>query len=366
MMYQLTFLFFWGTSIFCYNSKLGKGNVLNIFFFIAFCWLVFHDGFRWGIGTDWENYRLFFDRCLLMNSESYDLGYVALNQIIRNITDNYTVFLVVLAIIQYSFFFVVIRKYSVNPILTLFLFYCMMLPSLGMNRQFLAMAICLFSVRFVFSKQFFYFAICIIFAALFHKSAFLFIVSYFLNNKFSDKIYVLLLLASIVVAITGIVNQIPLSLFLIFGESSFERISEYADNPEKGSILFTILALTKRLIWLFFLFLYKRKFNVDSVFYYFFNIYFIATILYVALNNSMLQIIVGRGLIYFYIGEIFLIPYILYLFKKNITVYIIMGIIGLYSYINIEKGFNYYKESMGVDIFRPYNSVLNDDTYIPR
>lgn len=366
MMYSLTFLFLGGTSVLCCNSKHIKGNLLNMFFFIAFCLLVFHDGFRWGIGTDWENYRTFFDRCLLISMESYDWGYVILNQIIRSFTDNYTVFLVSFAVIQYWLFFISIRKYSVNPVLTLFLFYCMMLPSLGMNRQLLAMAICLCSIRFIFSRQIIYFTICIIFAALFHKSAVFFFISYFLINKFADKIYLLLLLLSIVIAITGIVNRIPLSLFLILGESSFEKMSEYASNPEKGSLLFTILALMKRLIWLFFLFMYKRTHQIDSTFSYFFNIYFIATILFVSLNNSILQIIVGRGLFYFYIGEIFLIPYILNLFKKNVTIYVIMGVIGLYSYVNIEKGFNYYKEAMGVDIFRPYNSVFNDNTYVPR
>ncbi|WP_294588373.1 EpsG family protein [uncultured Bacteroides sp.] len=366
-MYLFTFLTFFLSSIWSSNSKFKQSNnSVNIFFFFAICWLIFHDGFRWGIGTDWDNYRTFFEMCLAVDIDVYDWGYVAFNQLIREITDNYTVFLVLFAVAQYGLFFYVIRKYSINPILTVFLFYCMMLPSLGMNRQFIAMAICLFSVRFILKRQFLFFIISIFFAALFHKSALLFIISYFLVHCFSERMYFILLLISIVVSISGIIDRIPLSFFLIFGETSFEKISEYTANTEKGSILFTILALAKRLIWLFFLFIYRRKYSIDSTFSYFFNIYFLATVLYVALNNSMLQIIVGRGLIYFYIAEIFLIPYILLLFKKNLTFYIIMGVIGLYCYINVEKGFNYYKEALGVDIFRPYNSVLMDDTYIPR
>lgn len=366
-MYQFTFLTFFLSSIWIYKSKSKQldGNI-NIFLFLASCWLIFHDGFRWGIGTDWENYRQFFETCLSTNIDVYDWGYVVLNQFVREITDNYTVFLVLFAIVQYGLFFYVIRKYSINPILTVFLFYCMMLPSLGMNRQFIAMAICLFSVRFILKRQICFFIISILFATLFHKSAFLFIISYFLIHSFSERIYIILLIISILISVSGIIDRIPLSFFFVFGETSFEKISEYTDNTEKGSILFTVLALAKRLIWLFFLFLYRRRYNIDSTFSYFFNIYFLATLLYVVLNNSMLQIVVGRGLIYFYIAEIFLIPYVLLLFKKNLTFYIIMALIGLYCSINIEKGFNYYKEALGVDIFRPYNSVLIDDTYIPR
>ncbi|HCE47565.1 MAG TPA: EpsG family protein, partial [Prevotellaceae bacterium] len=113
--------------------------VSRIFFF-SLCWLVLHDGLRWFIATDWDVYYRFFRYCLLVKGDAvyFEPGYVLLNKIVRTVTDQYTVFLLLHAVIVYSLIGSTIYKYAAYPLLSLALLYAMMLGYLGMNRQYIA------------------------------------------------------------------------------------------------------------------------------------------------------------------------------------------------------------------------------------
>mgnify|MGYP002516214729 CR=1 FL=1 len=79
-----------------------------VFAFICFTLLVFQDGFRWETGTDWDPYHNFFEELTISiqpDDSEFDIGYILFSYIIRIITDNYTVFLTVFAVLFYSAFF---------------------------------------------------------------------------------------------------------------------------------------------------------------------------------------------------------------------------------------------------------------------
>jgi hypothetical protein len=293
----------------------------------------------------------------------FEIGYVFLNKIVRIFTDNYSVFLVLHAFIIYGLIARSIYKYSVNPFVTLFIFYCLMLGYLGMNRQYIALAACIFSFQFIFNKKIIPFILCIAIAFLFHKSSLMFLPVYFLHKVISPKIIICTLLIALGISASNVINHIPSGFFYLFGNTIGERMEGYygvGDNV----FVYSLLGTLKRCLWIFFALIFSKWVkNKDEYYHFFLNLYFLGAILYIIFNNTILQVIVGRGLIYFNIGEIFLIPYLLSIFKQQ---RIAFCLIAIYCAITIEKGLNTYKEKLGVDIFRPYNSVLFNKKYEPK
>ncbi|MES2454323.1 MAG: EpsG family protein [Bacteroidota bacterium] len=335
------------------------------FMLIAVLWIIFHDGFRWGVATDWKNYHDFFLICLDGDTSEFEIGYVLFSQAVRSVTDNYSVFLVIHAIIVYSLISRSILKYAVNPLFSFFFFYCLMLTYLGMNRQYISFAICIYAYRYIFDRRLYPFLFCIFIAFLFHKSSIMFVLAYFLNREFKTKILIYLLTTFALISLSGVMNKLPLSLFFLFGDNAGDRLSFYSETAQSGTnAILSLLALVKRSIWIILALIYKDHIkNKDEHYNFFFNLYFAGALMYMLFNNTMLHIIVARGILYFNIAEIFLIPYLLSVFKEGISKAVMFILVLIYGFLMVQKGMNFYKENLGIDIYRPYNSVLMDNTY---
>lgn len=333
-------------------------------FILAILLLIFHDGFRWGIGTDWEAYLSYFKQNDWDNVDM-DIGYIWLNKFISAFTDNYTVFLVIHAVIVYSLISRTIYKYSVYPLLSLFLFYALMITYLGMNRQYISFAIAIFSFQFLIENKKVIFIVLILFASLFHTSVLLFLFAIFFNREIKLKYILWLFFLALIISISGIINKLPLNIFYLFSENIGGKMSFYGTSYElETNIMFTILSLLKRSIWLIIAsFWYDKLKNYDKNFSIIFNLYFVSTVIYILFNNTILQIIVARGMMFYNITEIFMIPYIISLINNLELKKLVMILVFIYGGITINKGMNYYKEDLGVDIFRPYNSVLINSEY---
>jgi len=336
---------------------------------ITVAWLIMHDGLRWGIGTDWMPYYTFFNNSLTQpNQGNFEVGYIWLNKIVRYFTNNYSVFLVIHSIIVYTLISRSIRDYSVQPLFSIFLFYCLMVAFLGMSRQYLSLAICFFSLQYIFKRKSIKFLLCIFFAFLFHRSAILFIPSYFLYRQFSLKVMITILFVAVVIVSANIINYIPTGWFFVFGDNIGGLMSFYLEYAAaENMLLSSILGLLRRGLLLFLIFAFGNKIkNKNEYFYFFLNLYFVGAIGYLLFNNTIFQIIVGRGLMYFTIMEIFLFPYIISIFKPGWTQKVAFVFVLIYCAITIERGFSFYTTAIGVDIFRPYNSVLMNPNYGPR
>lgn len=365
MLYIFTFLILLLSSII--ESFEIKKISKTLFVFLIF-YLIIHDGMRWEIGTDWKNYNEYFNNCLNSgsNTMSFSIGYVIINVLVRTISDSYTLFLFVHAFIVYGLLAYSIYRLSPKPIFSLLLYYGMMLPYLGMNRQIIALVICLFSLLFLLKEEKKKFILGVIIASLFHTSCLLFLVALFLRKEIKTNYLIISLTTVIVLALFGLVNKLPLNIIYIFASddpmSTINKIGFYAENNFLDTnIIFTVLAIFKRLIWLiitFFIIRYTKLKNNKLIL--FFNLYFFGSLVYILFNNTILQIIVARGLIYFNIFEIFVISYILLLNRNILFRTIIISTLTVYSYIGVLKGFNFYKEDLGEDIFRPYKSILSN------
>lgn len=174
--YIFMVLFLYSCSWLDFKANRKIGYILFTFIFFLF---VLHDGLRWETGTDWGNYYRFFLNCLWDEWEQFEPGYVLFNQLIRGLTIDYNVFLLCEAVIVWGLIFPTIRKYSPDPLLTLFCLYCTLLPVLGMNRQLISLAISIYSIRFILNRQWIFFYLSILLACPFHLSILIFAVAYF-------------------------------------------------------------------------------------------------------------------------------------------------------------------------------------------
>ncbi len=364
-MYIFTFILLFVSSII---ESFEIKKISKTLFISLIIYLIIHDSIRWETGTDWKNYYDYFSNCLNSgsNTMSFSIGYVILNVIVRSISDNYTLFLFSHALIVYTFLSYSIYKLSPRPIFSLLLYYGIMLPYLGMNRQIIALVLCLFSLIYLLNNNKRTFIFGVIIASLFHTSCLLFLIAIFLLKEIKTKTLVISLLLVIILALFGVINKLPLNLIYIFASddpmSTINKIGFYAENNYLNTnIFFTILAIFKRLIWIIITFLilkYTRFRNNNLIL--FFNLYFFGSLTYILFNNTILQIIVARGLIYFNVFEIFVISYMLLLNKGIFYRTVLVSILTFYSYLGVVKGFNFYKEDLGEDIFRPYKSVLSN------
>lgn len=364
MIYTLYFILL---SIFaflnCFVIKQNKGNIY-LLLILSFFLLVFQDGFRWEVGTDWEPYYKYFEQCNTVQSDSdeFEIGYVLMNKIINTFTDNYTVYLIIHAFLLYFSVFSFIRKNSFYPLLSVLLYYAFMNGNMGMNRQFLALIMALISVQYILQRELIKFSICVFIGLFFHSSILLFVPAYFLSVKLSVKVILVLLFLGGIISISGIINLIPFELLFVFDDRMAFKMNAYTSvGVVNVSLINTIIAMSSRVIWLIVLLIFRDKYNEDSEwkckFNLSFNLYFVSIVFYMIFNGSILHIVVSRGLMYYGIFAIIAIPYVFTCFKGNINKLIAFSMIVLYAWIMFTKNMSAHISTVG-DIFNPYTNVL--------
>ncbi len=339
-----------------------------IFAIICYAFLIFHDGFRWETGTDWIPYSETFDEItgnFNFEDSLMEPGYLMLLYVCRTITDDYSFYLIVHAIIFYSLFFACIFKLSDYPFVSLLLFYTITLPYLGMNRQFLAMALFGIGLVFLLRGQKLYFVLCIILGSLFHSTAILGLTALFVRRRIPYKFLLIALGAVLIISFSGVLTHISNLSALAINDATATRINDYSNLDTDLSPLSTILSLIRKLLWVSVLMIFDAKVEHKDIRYYTaFNLYFIGCLMYVLFNGTMFQIIVSRALIYYNIMEMFLVPYALTIFKANYGKLIIMFVLVAYCVVNIYKGFSNYKAMGFDDLFVPYKGIFINTDYV--
>ena len=102
-----------------------------------------------------------------------------------------------------------ISRNSEDPAISWIVFVCLGSMTFAMNgmRQALAMSICLLSYRYAKEKKFFRFLVVVLIAVLFHKSAIIFLIVYFMRNMRWDAKHVTVL-SAIVIAFIAFADRI--------------------------------------------------------------------------------------------------------------------------------------------------------------
>lgn len=336
-------------------------NEKRIMSFILFSILVFQVGLRWKTGTDWQIYLDNFENSddysgvILNVLAGFEIGYGTFVFLVRKMTDSYSAFLFVHAIIYYLLIFSACKKVSPFPYVALLVFYVSTMGVLGSNRQLIAVAICLFSMQYVLDKKPYKFLFLIAIAFLFHSTAILFSIMYILNRRIKENIVIVILVLSFIIGKTSI----PIHIFSILGNSiggaGESKVSAYTDGASAAlsEHALSLVGLIRRLVYLF-LFLYTSKILQKKLKYYnlIFNGYLFGLAFYFLFSSSLI-IMVNRGSLYFNVLECFLISSQFLLLKDKLErCYVLIGLFVFCVFLF------YQSISAYDDLFIPYKGIL--------
>lgn len=351
--------------MFSYVEISGIGSkAKRAMLFIAFFIFVTQVGLRWETATDWNSYRNHFEQehtweSLLLNAAiGFEIGYGIFVWFVHAISENYTVFLFIHALVFYLLIFKAVNRLSHYKIITLMLFYAIMIGFTGSNRQLLAIAICLSSLTYAIDKQLKRFLLCIFIAALFHTSALLFSIYYLLNRDLKRYTILILITFSIFIGFSSVPSSVFGGIAGIFGETFRFKAEFYLDDSNHGPDDLSVFGLIRRILVLFIgLCLYRPIIRRAPIFRVFFNGYLMGLIFYFMFANSLL-VLVSRGSLYFSVMEAFILASVPVALKDDLSKKIALGALFLYSIIAFYQSINTYP-----DLFIPYKGIFINSGY---
>lgn len=182
------------------------------------------------VGIDLPNYFYFFDKCNQLGwseifSYRYEPLYIIYTKLIANLLNDKQIFLIITAFLSLIGPFYIIKRYSKNYFLSVFLFITFQFYTYDFYilRQVIAMSILLLSLKYVEERKLIKFTIMVGIATCFHTSAFLFIIVYWLSQLEIDnkKMFI----------IVGILMAI-----LLFGDSIIDIVLNIVYQHYIGSI----------------------------------------------------------------------------------------------------------------------------------
>lgn len=277
---------------------------------------IYFSAFRNGLGTDYKGY-------IAQMSSMSELGHNSNSEPLFNFIKDIVLgtdlspvfFFAACAIITIWFFWKYLDNIH-NEFASLSIIIFLSLPGLYFNtfnvvRQYFAAAIFLFSLRFIASRQFFYYTLCIVVAFMMHTSAIILIPLYFvLNKSYSFKTYIIFG----IVLIAGAYSLNP-----IFDTLSVlsDRYSIYLDSDEEaGKSTITLLCLVILTIFFIKYRQYRHKgININST-------YLVMTInMFILYSSFSLLTFINfyfyRLTIYFGASLCVMMPFAIYLILKN-------------------------------------------------
>lgn len=243
----------------------------------------------------------------------------------------------------------------------------MFLPYQGMNRQFLAIAICLLAFRYLVENNNKMFVLFVVAACFFHSSALIFLISLLLTKRYSFHTYLYTLLIVVAIGIVGVVQFIlDFGLNMLSGHIAYLLNFYSAENVESAHGLGLVLAYARRLLWIVPVIykMSKSEFEIPRAIVIAFNLYFFGCLLYIIFNGSILQIFVSRALLYFTIFECLLIPFIIFTVKSDLKRLFLYVVVFFYGIFTLYKGLQSY-DFGGQSPFVPYKTLYYN-TDVPK
>lgn len=142
--------------------------------------------------ANWPDSIRYLDRFTYFNSHvawsdiletGWEPGIVILSKIIGILGYGEQLYIIVLGVFILIPIFMMIWKYSEYPCLSLLIFYAMdNLITTSIYRQWCAIAILTFAIKYVYQKRILPFSLLVLVAFLFHRTAIIFIIVYFIRN----------------------------------------------------------------------------------------------------------------------------------------------------------------------------------------
>lgn len=311
--YLLVFMFvleFLGSARYSDGTILVKQNKLNsksIFMKIACLSLFLFSALRYFVGWD---YRAYFNTIFhRWNSISFMTNYEYLSQFlirISQILNSPQFFFIINAGIVMYLFYRTTWQYSKDPWISLILFLTFplfYLNSLSVVRNFTAVMIIYYAQRYIKNEEFFKYLIAVIIATLFHTSAIIALIFYFLKDIRIKPYHQML--ALIFAPLVRILIEFMVYTFVPRFSGYLEAVDHHVGT--RAIYFFVIIQIISVLFYK-----YLEKSNFDNISY---NIYFFGVLLYLMFAN---QGTVGHRLsLYGTIFSLIVIPDLVSIFKKK-------------------------------------------------
>lgn len=203
------------------------------------------------VGTDTQVYTYNFDNSLDVKyfdfNENVELGYQLLEYSILQFTDNYFWLFFISGLVVVYLYLKVIRKYSVNYLLSVFLFITLGIYTFFFNglRQGIAMAIFTFALPYLLERKIILYILVCLFASLFHITALFMIPFYFLVNLRIKPIYKIL--------ITFLGSLLLSRLLVTYIASTNDRYEGYTEVSESSGGILILLFYFLILLFIYFI-----------------------------------------------------------------------------------------------------------------
>ena len=319
-------------------SRIFKQNTSTkttsyIFIGIAFASMLIVSGYRYYVGTDFSNYQYMFMNIYKEELITQEAGYILLNKIAYKINPNPQTIFIVTSLIILLLVFVTIGKYCSRYELGLYLFITLFhyYASFNVIRQYIAIAITFYSVRYIFEKKFYKYLLSVIIASTFHLTAIIMIPFYFIAKiPMGNREYIY----------GSIIGIMGLSLFEKIYTSAIDLFPKYEGYRE--SVLFSYGSTTGVVVYgiiFIVVYIFRKKLiqldNRNMIYIKFIFVSFLVSIL--AIKGVLFARITG----FFNIYAVILIPNLIDLFnkkEKKIVYYSILCIGYVYCYLTLKSG----------------------------
>lgn len=318
-------LYFISTSLLIYSILFR--NSLNKCYFLLLLTIVFFGGFRYAVGVDYFNYVEYFDLLKLDKHLDIEISFLILSKVVNYLDGDSQVIFFMYTLLSVFFISKFISYFSLNKMISLYVyitFPVFFIASFNGIRQFLAIAIFAYAIKFIVERNIYKYIFFILLASLFHKTAITTILLYFiLNKELKIKQFFIILMAY-----TLILFFFEKIVILIGFEFYLSFINQSISNKINPLVFILII---------FFLIIYNLKFEYKEIA---LNLIFIAILLgitpiFVTVQDNLII----RLSSYFTIAIIFILPNLIYLIKNNclkgmyILIIIVFG--GSYLFRNI-------------------------------
>lgn len=329
----------------------------KVFVFLATVQWILLSGLRhMSVGADTENYRIYFLKDQMMTweeaannfigvyfqgVEGKDPGYVFFEKLCGNFTQNYQVYLIIIAIVFFVPFGYFIYKNSCEPTFSFLIFSSLFYAFFAItgHRQTIATALSvLIGYELIKKRKLVPFILLVLIASTIHKTALLFLIFYFAANIKITKGYVITMLVSI---FTLFVFKDAFAVFVkVLSGYQKDYAFAYADaGTQTFTLMFTLV--TAVALWKMNTVL---KNNPNAKHYY--NALFLA-FLFVPLtfvNPSAMRVVQ-----YFSLFLVFLIPEVIRAFnkKERPLVYVVAAGVLLVLFIRTDPQYLFFWQQLG-------------------
>ncbi len=339
------------------------------FLVLSYLILVVFVGLRWETGNDWDNYYQHYIHLPSPPEElsHFEIGYRAFSLAAHAIGLPFACFNLIYAAVYLGLIFLSFKhdNFKISGWLVLQLFAPFLMGLMGTTRQVMAMAICMFSVRYLVWRDWLKFLLCVAAATAFHISALVFLLAWPLSRlQLTFRriwiIFVLVIVAAVFDVGGTVIRAAEERATILRLADVASRIElEQQSNAEQfkpASAYASVLLAASRVSLLALFVLCYRLFSEESDQLYL-KFYLFSIILIVLLSSSV-YVLAERITLYFSIFQIHLLATLLHRFKPRVVRIACCTVLILLSLARLYTG----THSIRPQIYIPYKGVfINQD-----